>query len=455
VGADEVQIGSRLELFVDGALVEKLDGLALKLHAPRLVPAAPARIRGHYVTVLKDGEIYRAYYRDYVAGYQGSYEAGSAGEITCYAESRDGHHWEFPNLGLYNVQGRDGHNVILAGEAPFSHNFGPFLDTRPGVPSHERYKALAGIYDGGNGGLFAFVSQDGVRWDRLGERAVIASDHRAFDSQNVAFWSEAEGCYICYYRTWETLHGQLRTITRVTSHDFVHWSQPVQMNPNVPGEHLYTSGTHPYFRAPHIYIALPTRFVPDRGGITDVMLMTSRGGARYDRLFMEAFIRPGLDPDGWGSRANYVAQNVVPTGPDEMSIYLVPSGRRYVLRTDGFVSVNAGWGEGEMVTKALVFSGSELVLNYSTSAAGSIRVEIQSADGSALPCYGLADCLPLVGDEIEGVVRWRHGGDLSMRSGQRVRVRYVLRDADLYSMQFRGARKSNGAERMQEPDQAQ
>jgi hypothetical protein len=435
-----MQIGSRLELFVDEALVERIDGVMLKMHAPQPAPISPAPVRGHYVTVIKDGSVYRAYYRDCVAGYRGPYEAGSPGEITCYAESRDGHHWEYPSLGLHDVRGTDGDNVILAGESPFGHNFCPFLDTRPGAPSHERYKALAGIHDGGSRGLFAFASEDGIRWRRLSEGAVITSEVRAFDSQNVAFWSEAEGCYVCYYRTWVTPHGQLRTISRVTSHDFSNWSPPTPMRPNVPGEHLYTSGTHPYFRAPHIYVALPTRFLPDRGGITDVMLMTSRGGGQYDRPFMDAFIRPGLDPNRWENRANYVAQNIVPTGPDEMSIYLAPSGRRYVLRTDGFVSANAGYGGGEMVTKVLEFTGSELVLNYSTSAAGGVRVEMQAPDGSALPDYGLEDCLPLVGDEIEGVVRWRHGRDLGTLSGQKVRVRYVLKDGDLYSMRFRSKR---------------
>ena len=127
-------------------------------------------------------------------------------------------------------------------------------------------------------------------------------------------------------------------------------------------------------------------------------------------------------------------------------MYLAPSGRRYVLRTDGFVSVNAGYGGGDMVTKALAFTGSELVLNYSTSAGGSVRVELQRPDGRALPDYRLGDCLPLVGDEIEGVVRWRHGRDLGTLSGRKVRVRYVLQDADLYSMQFRG-RQGRGGDR--------
>ena len=449
-----MQIGSRVEPFIDRYLIARVERLELKMHAPQLAPALPAPTRGHYVTVIKDGEIYRIYYRDYIAGYKGPYEEGNPGEITCYGESRDGHHWKYPRLNLYDAHGTDGNNIILAGESPFSHNFSPFLDTRPGVPDYERFKALAGIYGDGNGGLFAFVSGDGIRWKRIGERAVITSKERAFDSQNVAFWSEAEGCYACYYRTWGTPHGQLRTITRVVSSDFIHWSSPRPMNPNVPGEELYTSSTHPYFRAPHIYVALPTRFLPERGGITDIMLMTSRGGERYDRLFMEAFIRPGLKPDRWGNRANYVAQNVVPTGPDEMSIYVAPGGHRYILRTDGFVSVNAGYAGGEMLTKALEFTGSELILNYSTSAAGSIRVELQSPDGNVLPQFDLANCVPIVGDEIEGVVRWHHGSDVSTLSGQRVRLRYVLRDADIYSMRFRDRSKCGNSERQQEPAKA-
>jgi len=432
-----VPIGGRLELFVDRRCLERLDGLEMRMHAPQPAPPSPAPIRGHYVTVIKDGELYRGYYRDYIAGYDGPYDEGNAGEITCYAESTDGHSWQFPRLGLHDARGSDGDNVILANQAPFSHNFCPFLDTRPGVSGSERFKALAGIYDGGNGGLYAFVSGDGIRWQRVGHRPVITSTTRAFDSQNAAFWSEAEGCYVCYYRTWDTPHGQLRTITRVTSPDFVCWSSSAPIEPNVPGEHLYTSSTHPYFRAPHIYIALPTRFLPERGGITDILLMTSRGGTRYDRLFMEAFIRPGPEPERWGNRANYAAQNVVPTGPNEMSIYVAPVGRRCVLRIDGFVSVHGGYAGGEMLSRPVVFEGSELVINYSTSAAGSLAVELQGPDGGALPGFGLEDCLPLVGDEIEGVVRWRHGDDLRAVAGRPVRLRFVLRDADLYSMRFR------------------
>ena len=207
------------------------------------------------------------------------------------------------------------------------------------------------------------------------------------------------------------------------------------MNANLPGEHLYTNGTHPYFRAPHITIALPTRFQAKRASITDVMLMTSRTPARYDRTFKEAFIRPGLGPGGWGNRSNYAAWHVVPTGPAEMSIY-VTGGRRYVMRYDGFASVHAGYETGEMVTRPLRFKGKGLTVNFSTSAAGSIRVEIQDSGGRPAPGFALDDCPEFFGDEIARVVTWKAGPDVSGLAGQPVRLRFVMRDADLFALRF-------------------
>ncbi|MBW3599166.1 MAG: hypothetical protein KY475_18085 [Planctomycetes bacterium] len=211
---------------------------------------------------------------------------------------------------------------------------------------------------------------------------------------------------------------------------------PVEVEINLPDEHLYTSGAHPYFRAPHIYIATPTRFMPRRGSTTDVVLATSRDGVRFDRTIKDAFIRPGLDPKNWGNRANYTAYQIVPTSLREMSIYM-QGGRRYALRTDGFVSVNAPYEGGEMTTRPLIFAGSRLVVNFSTSAAGQIRVELQDASGRPLAGYALDDAKPLIGDRIEQEVSWAGGADVSQLAGQAVRLRFVMEDADLYSLRFR------------------
>lgn len=421
-------IGKRLEPFVDAFLIDRLEGVEHRLHHPRLAPPSPAPPSdGHYATVLFENGRYRLYNR---AGPPGA--DGHGGERTEVFESADGVHWARPLLGLFHVDGSTANNVVLAHDPPFSHNFSPLLDTRPGVPADERYKALAGTEK--SGGLFAFASADGLRWHKLRDEPVITDGQ--FDSQNVAFWSPAEQAYVCYFRTWtEGGYDGLRTISRTTSSDFLTWSAPVATRANEPGEHLYTSGAHPYFRAPHIVIALPTRFHPDLGAATDILLMSSRGGSTFDRPFKEAFIRPGPDPAHWRNRSNYAALNVVPTGPAELSVYV--RGRRYTLRTDGFASIHAGYEEGSMTTRPFTFSGDSLLLNISTSAAGAVRVEIQDAHGAPIPGYSLADVDPVVGDTLAWPVTWQGNTDVGGLEGREVRLHFVLREADLYALRFR------------------
>ncbi len=461
LASDVVDIGSRLELFVDHYLIESLQGVRFRLHEPHNAGVALTFDRAWegafsgYVTVVHDGSLYRMYYR----GLPSSGQDGLDPETTCYAESNDGVRWVKPDLGFHEVSGSRQNNVILAGSAPFSHNFSPFIDSRPGVAASERFKALAGT---AKSGLCVFASADGIRWKKWREQPVLREG--AFDSQNVAFWSEAEKCYVAYFRTWtEGGFRGFRTISRAVSPDLLNWSSPVMMTfgATVP-EHLYTSQTQPYFRASHIYLALPMRFVPGckvlmdeearalrvgQGYASDcaeTVFMTSRGGNRYDRTFMEGFVRPGLDPGNWASRSGPSALGVVPTGPSEISIYkqahyAQPSNRvdRYTLRTDGFVSVNAPFAGGEMRTRPIRFSGNTLVLNLSTGAAGSVRVEIQDEGGQPFPGYSLEDCGLLVGDAIEKAVAWKKGNGLRALAGRRVRLRFVMKDADVYSIRFR------------------
>jgi len=277
---ESVDIGSRRELFVDDLLIGKLAGARLKLHEPQRLRRVPPRPFGHYATVLKDGDRLRLYYRgDKVPGahWRNGWGKYHEGEVTLYAESRDGGiHWNEPKLGLFKIpEIPKGNAVLTVTEDTFlvMHNFTPFIDTRPNVPKEQRYKALGGgryppvNWRGwkspderrrlrkkyGPGGLKAFASADGLHWKLLQTKPVLSENVGSFDSQNVAFWSKAEGQYVAYFRF---LKNGLRSIRRSTSKDFLNWTKPVDMKANAPGEHLYTSGTQPYFRAPHIYIAL-------------------------------------------------------------------------------------------------------------------------------------------------------------------------------------------------------
>lgn len=458
---DFIDIGSRRELFVDHYLINRLDGVRLRLHHPRdegSVLKFDAPWEGAfcgYVTVIKDKDRYLFYYR----GLPKAGRDGSSREVTCCAESSDGIHVTKPKLNFFSVQGATTNNVVLANAAPVTHNFSPFLDTRPDVPAGQRFKALGGTR---KSGLIAYVSADGLKWEKLQEEPVFTKG--IFDSQNVAFWSESEQCYLCYFRTWSgTGYKGFRSVSRATSKDFVHWSEPVEMSfGETPPEHIYTNQTHAYFRAPHIYIAVAARFMPGRQVLTeeqakqldvnpkyfkdcsDAVLMTSRGGNVYDRTFMEGFNRPGIGLQNWVSRSNYPALNVVQTGPSEMSLYIQhdyaqPTAhlRRYSLRLDGFVSVAAPYKGGSMTTKPFIFSGENLLLNFSTSAAGSIRVEIQDVNGKPIPDYSAEEARELIGNTIEHPASWKKGADVSSLAGRPVRLHFIMKDADLYSMQFR------------------
>jgi hypothetical protein len=277
----------------------------------------------------------------------------------------------------------------------------------------------------------------------------------AFDSQNLAFWDARRGQYVDFHRGFRE---GVRDIMTSTSNDFRNWTEPVWLEyTGAPKQHLYTNQIIPYFRAPHIYLGFPKRFMPSRklaehrlAGISDGCFMTSRDGRVFDR-WPEAFVRPGLRKDRWICRNNLIAWGILATksalggAPDELSLYVMEgyySGddcqmRRYTLRVDGFVSVRAPLAGGEMVTRPITFDGKELVINYSTSAAGSLRVEIQDTEGKPIEGFTLEDCHEIFGDQLERAVSWKADSDMSRLAGRPVRLRFVLKDADLYSIRFR------------------
>ena len=78
-----------------------------------------------------------------------------------------------------------------------------------------------------------------------------------------------------------------------------------------------------------------------------------------------------------------------------------------------------------------------MVLNVSTSAAGSVRIEIQTVDGQPIPGFTLAECHEVYGDDLERAVAWKGNGDLGALAGKPVRLRFEIKDADLFSYRFR------------------
>jgi hypothetical protein len=291
-------------------------------------------------------------------------------------------------------------------------------------------------------------------------------------------------------------HLGVREIRTATSKDLIHWEDMANLRyGDAPEEHLYTNQVHPYHRAPHILMGFPTRYAepelaegvlddarrpagPERtrqwspsmralpelehremrasaserygSALTDTVLMTSRDGVNF-RRWREAFLRPGIErPGSWNYGQLYMAwhgietRSRLPGAPNELSLYAGEDYwtgnsmvlRRYTLRLDGFVSASAPLAGGEVVTKPIRFSGSQLRLNFATSIAGRVRVEIQEPDGRAIPGFSLAESDAMFGDTLDRAVTWRRSADVSRLAGRAVRLRFVLKDADVYAFQF-------------------
>ena len=242
-------------------------------------------------------------------------------------------------------------------------------------------------------------------------------------------------------------------------------------------EQFYVNGTQPYYRAPHIYIGLAARFMDGRQVLTaeeaealgvvaldptlgygvepeylvyykdcsDAVVLTTRAGSNvYDRTFMNAFVYPGPDLGHWVSRTNYPLDGGFHQLDDTtMSFYI---NRHYMqdtwyiqrmsLRIDGIASLHAPWEGGEALTKPFTFEGDSLDVNFRTSAAGSVLIEVTDENGVAIPGFGRECSEELMGDRISYSVKWRSGYSLSQLAGKPVRLRFIMKDADVYSYKF-------------------
>ena len=477
-----LDLGSRRELFVDQTLIERLDHATLRLHEPAHAGVVlkidrpwegPANFGG--VVIHLQGR-YLLYYRGMTLD-----KDDDLGRV-CVAVSNDGETWTKPALVRDERSGRTDANIVI-NDSGYLFGGTVWLDTRPGVPDGERVKAVKSMpvsgethtaYKDPKGPkrIDLWASGDGLVFHRIpaDRQPTLVSDlPNSFDGGNTMFWSEEEQCYVFYFRIMTA--DRMRTMARTTSKDLRTWTTPVSMTyGEAPPEQFYVNNTGPYYRAPQLYIGLAARFMQGRSAVTDeqakavglksprgiiynkdcsdgVMLTTRAGSTQYDRTFLEALGRPGPGAGNWVSRTNYPMTGIFPLGKDQIMFFVNRNYlqdawhiERMVLRVDGFASVNAPHSGGSLLTKPLRISGEELQMNYATSAAGSVRVEIQDLDGSPLPGFALADSPEHIGDEIDGVVRWKNGATLGALAGRAVRLHFVMRDADLYSLRFASGR---------------
>ena len=473
-----IDIGSRREVFWDEFLIDTESTTAqLKLHRPRerevvLVHDRPWEGDGcDFHNILDDGDLHRMYY----LGWQ-MYDpqTGRHSPIrVCYAESRDrGRTWVRPELGLCEFAGSTANNIILDSGAAQFDNFSVFRDDNPACPAGERYKGVG--VDARDGALWCFTSADGVRF----EKSWVMTRQGKFDTLNVALWDPRRGEYRCYTRDFHDTPGDdwnagVRDVRWMTSPDFRDWSTPVRLDfgPGADDYPLYTNVVQPYYRADHVYVGFPSRYVERKAwapnfdqlgapanvvrrrermkqhpryglALTDCVFMSSRDGRTWKR-WDEAFMTPGPEHEyNWVYGDCFPALGMIqtpsdrPGAPDELSMYTfenhwsgTPAAlRRHTVRIDGFVSYHGTYEPCRVVTKPFLFQGGSLSLNFATSAIGWVRVKLLAGEETLGSCE-------LFGDSLDRRVDFE-GGNVTNFSGRPVRMEVTLRDADVFSFKF-------------------
>lgn len=426
-------VGFQLELFVDNHLVDSLSGDAQRElvlpEAREVVFIADRPWEGNtsgYYTFFQDGDLYRMVYR----GWQHEGRRKPAHEaVTCLAESRDGIHWERPELGIHGWEGSKKNNIIWKGYE--AHNFTAFLDRNPSAPFNARYKAVGGHRK--NIGLRAFASPDCQNWKSIQPQPILTNG--AFDSQNLAFWDPHRKEYRAY---WRYFGKGVRLIRTATSRDFINWENEADLSypEGTPNEHLYTNAIQKYFRAPHLFLGFPTRY-DRRSEQVEPIFMSSRDGQHFHR-WNDPVIPRHAPKDRNHNRSNYMAWGMFPTPgkESEISVYATENYyektpgrvRRFAYRTDGFVALRGGSQGGSLLTKPLEVPSDKLVLNYKTQKDGHLKVSILDKDGQHL-----ATSANLRGDFIDGPVKW---GKMPKLDDQPIRLKFTLHNADLYSFRF-------------------
>ena len=402
----------------------------------------------------------------------------------CVLQSEDGLNWSRPELCITPLPGPravEPTNNIISDLYDYYDNMFVFYDTNPKCPENERYKAIYGEW---GTGIFGYKSADGINFNfhpesngtGTRESTLLISGADAgcyFDSLNTVYFNNEIGKYVAFVRGFHVgednyppdpdVPEAVRDIRYMESEDFVHWSYPVAFKYNDDYDYqLYANAILPYYRADGLWVATPTRYVawpewidtfnkmPDvedrahrgRGlSLNDAIFMSSRDCKNWYR-FGEAILTPGPEQkrnwiygDCYPCIGFVETKSDVPGADPYLSMYCKEDqvGKytqlyRYSLRVDGFVEVRSGFEPTKLVTKPFVYEGSEMEINFSTSAIGWLKIKLIS-DGKTL------ETREIIGDKIDRIVGFENGTPADL-SGKEVTMEIELCDAAIYSFKF-------------------
>lgn len=494
LGAPPIDVGSRKQLFIDDKFISASRGVELTMNVPvkmnQPVLASDVPWEGEKgascswaSSVIVEGDTIRLW---------GSGKAmlpvrfeldGPVVGLLAYAESADGIHFAKPDpsLVVYDESKAEiGKHGRIGGGAVW-------ID--PKAPPEHRYKTQCKFYpsDGRPNEFHIYSSPDGYQW-LLFARPPIGT----CDTQSIILWDEPPQRYLLYTREnpGAGTPARRRVVRRLESFDLKHWenesfvleaddidnstySTPTPQPPvDYYGSNVFRypdgSPDSPYIMIAHAFWHWQRRPEEQRAGgypdhkfsvevlapaTLDDRLCVSRDGLRFNRLGdRKSFIPLGLSGT-FSSKWTWSLPTPIRMGSELWLYYYgdnqdhdgfvdpAASSRktaidRAILRLDGFVSADAAYTGGEIVTPLLTFAGSRLELNVDPGAGGSVRVELLDERDQPIRGYTRDDATALFVNSVSVPVTWGANDSVTELAGKPIKIRFLMRDCKLYAFQF-------------------
>jgi hypothetical protein len=407
----------------------------------------------------------------------GEFEGLKKRSFVCYAESDDGMIWRKPELGLHDFAGTSANNIVLPCkddglETVFRDRDGGYrmlIHDEPVPGGKSIWKAMRSLR-----------SPDGIHWT-FEDQPVL---DMYCDTQNVGFYDERLGEYVCYVRY---ARGSRRAIGRTAGRELANLPDPsIVLEPDSqdpPTLDFYTPAysRHPDYldaRRPEgfdrmgrseaiqmhpdardMHFMFPAMYHRDRDTL-DVHLAVSRDGHQWSRPERKPIIPLGAEGSGAGATL-YASPGIHVLEPDRWGVLYAASDQPHNMaflpldQTQPTTYRWACWPANRLValqadsegTCTVLLRGkacNELRLNYATHKGGTIRVELITFKGlwpptgaESMEGYTFQDCDPLFGDSPSQPVTWNgHSALPSDSETDQTVLRLHMTQARLFAIEW-------------------